>query len=277
MKYPLVRELAADGIPVTVTCRVLKFSTQGYYKWLRRPCSDRDYDNAVLTNAALKAHLEDPGFGYRFLLDELQSQGHKVSARRVWRLCSEQRIWASFVKKSRSGKKPGPPVHDELVKREFSAEAIDQIWFTDITEHRTAEGKLYLCSLMDARSCRLVGYSIGDRMTADLAVSALRNAIALRNPDGTIVHSDRGSQTGLNRSSQHLDHGGVRWHTERSRRQPGSIEARSLHRDDRPSLGGRIASSSGRRSLGATRPKTLPSRQASLGLSASAGSATLAA
>ena len=138
MKYPLVRELAADGIPVTVTCRVLKFSTQGYYKWLRRPCSDRDYDNAVLTNAALKAHLEDPGFGYRFLLDELQSQGHKVSARRVWRLCSEQRIWASFVKKSRSGKKPGPPVHDDLVKREFSAEAIDQIWFTDITEHRTA-------------------------------------------------------------------------------------------------------------------------------------------
>ena len=210
MKYPLVRELAADGIPVTVTCRVLKFSTQGYYKWLRRPCSDRDYDNAVLTNAALKAHLEDPGFGYRFLLDELHEQGHKVSARRVWRLCSEQRIWASFVKKSRSGKKPGPPVHDDLVKREFSAEAIDQIWFTDITEHRTAEGKLYLCSLMDARSCRLVGYSIGDRMTADLAVSALRNAIALRNPDGTIVHSDRGSQFRANSFVRMLKNNGLK-------------------------------------------------------------------
>ena len=56
------------------------------------------------------------------------------------------------------------------------------------------EGKLYLCSLMDACSLRLVGYSIGDRMTADLAVSALRNAIALRCCEGTIVHVDRGSQ-----------------------------------------------------------------------------------
>ncbi len=117
-----------------------------------------------------------------------------VSERRVWRLCSEQRIWSSFVKKSRSGKKPGPPVHDDLVKRDFSATAINQIWFTDITEHNTNEGKLYLCSLMDAYSLRLVGYSIGERMTADLAVSALRNAIALRGPVGTKVHSDRGSQ-----------------------------------------------------------------------------------
>lgn len=194
MKYPLVRDLAADGFPVTVTCRVLKFSTQGYYKWLKNPCCDRDWENAHLTNAALDAHLEDPAFGYRFLADELAQQGHGVSERRVWRLCSEQRIWSSFVKKSRSGKKPGSPVHDDLVKRAFSADALDQIWFTDITEHRTAEGKLYLCSLMDARSLRLVGYSLGDRMTADLAVSALRNAIALRDPQGTVVHSDRGSQ-----------------------------------------------------------------------------------
>lgn len=194
MKYPLVRDLAADGIPVAVTCRVLKFSSQGYYRWLKCPCSNRDLENAYLTNAALDAHQNDPAFGYRFISDELEALGHVASERRVWRLCSDQRIWSSFVKKSRSGKKPGPPVHDDLVRREFVAGTINALWFTDITEHPTDEGKLYLCSLMDACSTRLVGYSIGDRMTAELAVSALHNAIALRGPEGTTVHSDRGSQ-----------------------------------------------------------------------------------
>ncbi|EKT76425.1 integrase catalytic subunit, partial [Rhodococcus opacus M213] len=69
-----------------------------------------------------------------------------------------------------------------------------RLWLTDITEHWTDEGKLYLCAIKDCFSTRIVGYSIADRMTADLACSALRHAIALRNPDGTVVHSDRGSQ-----------------------------------------------------------------------------------
>ena len=62
------------------------------------------------------------------------------------------------------------------------------------TEHRTAEGKLYLCAIKDVYSGRIVGYSIDSRMKASLAVAAMRNAIARRNPVGTIVHSDRGSQ-----------------------------------------------------------------------------------
>ena len=63
----LVRELASDGFPVTVTCRVLKFSPQGYYQWLKSPCSKRDYDNAHLTNALIDLHRDDPTFGYRFM------------------------------------------------------------------------------------------------------------------------------------------------------------------------------------------------------------------
>jgi transposase InsO family protein len=67
-------------------------------------------------------------------------------------------------------------------------------WLTDITEHPTAEGKLYLCAIKDIYSNRIAGYSMDARMTAGLAVSALRNAIALRSPAGTVVvHSDRGS------------------------------------------------------------------------------------
>jgi putative transposase len=86
-------------------------------------------------------------------------------------------------------------VHDDLVARKFAAGQPDRIWLTDITEHPTAEGKLYLCAIKDVYSNRIVGYSMDARMTAGLAVSALRNAIALREPDGTVVvHSDRGSQ-----------------------------------------------------------------------------------
>jgi len=92
-------------------------------------------------------------------------------------------------------RKPGPAVHDDLVQREFTADQLDELWFTDLTEHPTGEGKLYLCALKDACSTRIVGYSMGPRMTAELAAAALRNAIALRDPHGTVVvHSDRGSQ-----------------------------------------------------------------------------------
>jgi putative transposase len=85
-------------------------------------------------------------------------------------------------------------VHDDKVERNFTADAPNVLWLTDITEHKTGEGKLYLCAIKDVCSNRIVGYAMNDRMTASLAVSALRNAIALRSPAGTIVHSDRGSQ-----------------------------------------------------------------------------------
>ena len=212
MRYPLVRDLAADGIPVAVTCRVLGFSKQAYYQWERQPVSRRDWDEAHLINTALDIHHDDPAFGYRFITDELHAAGMKASENRVARLCSQQRIWSVFAKKRGLPRPAGLPVHDDLVRRQFTAQAPDRVWLTDITEHPTAEGKLYLCAIKDACSGRIVGYSMGSRMKAALAVAALRNAIALRAPAGTVVvHSDRGSQGGFNRSSQHLDHGGVRW------------------------------------------------------------------
>jgi transposase InsO family protein len=85
-------------------------------------------------------------------------------------------------------------VHDDLVDRDFTAAAPNVTWLTDITEHPTSEGKLYLCAIKDVWSTRIVGYSMSHRMTASLAVSALSNAVALRDPAGTVVHSDRGSQ-----------------------------------------------------------------------------------
>lgn len=99
-----------------------------------------------------------------------------------------------LTKKTGRWARPKEPVHDDLVRRAFGAEAANELWFIDITEHPTAEGKLYLCAIKDAFSGRIVGYSIDSRMKASLAAAALRNAISLRGPVGTIVHSDRGSQ-----------------------------------------------------------------------------------
>ncbi|WP_100499732.1 DDE-type integrase/transposase/recombinase [Geodermatophilus chilensis] len=209
MIYPLVRELAADGVPVAVTCRVLKLARQPYYRWLAAPITSSELVRAYRANALFDAHREDPEFGYRFLVDEASASGQPMAARTAWAICAANRWWSAFGKPRRGkGGRPGPPVHDDRVNRVFAASAPNQLWLTDITEHRTAEGKLYLCAVKDVHSNRIVGYSIGDRMKSRLAVTAIDNAVARRAADGAevagcIVHSDRGSQTGLNRSSQH--------------------------------------------------------------------------
>ncbi len=194
MMYPLVRDLAVDGVPVAVTCRVLGFSKQAYFAWRACPVTDRDWSDAHLLNAAVDIHHDDPEFGYRFITDELADAGVPASRNRVNRLCTQQRLWSVHARKRGLSRRPGPPVHDDLVTRQFRSARPNLLWLTDITEHPTAEGKLYLCAVKDACSNRIVGYSIADRMTSQLAVDALHNAVALRRPAGTVVHSDRGSQ-----------------------------------------------------------------------------------
>lgn len=197
MTFPLVRELAADGFPVAVTCRVLGFSRQAFYAWEQSPVSDRDLLDAHVTNAAFAIHADDPEFGYRFIADELEVAGWEVSERKVWRLCSQAGIFSFHAKRRGKGRRPGPPVHDDLVQRAFTAAGPNQLWLTDITEHPTAtEGKLYLCAIKDVYSNRIVGYSMDSRMTSELAVRALQHAVARRGATvhGCTVHSDRGSQ-----------------------------------------------------------------------------------
>ena len=198
MMYPLVKELAGDGIPVTVTCRVLKLSRQPYYRWLAAPVSDREINDAHLANALFDAHVDDPEFGYRLLADEVRLAGHQRCDRTVWRICAANSWWSVFGKKrGANGKKPAPPAHDDLVERQFTAQRPNQLWLTDITEHPTRDGKLYLCAIKDVFSNRIVGYSISERMKAKIAVDALNMAVARRGKvAGCVVHSDRGSQFG---------------------------------------------------------------------------------
>ena len=226
--YPLVRELAGDGIPVTVTCRVLKIARQPYYRWLADPVTDAELAAAYRANALFDAHKDDPEFGYRYLADEARDAGQHMSERTAWRLCSQNGWWSAFGKKrGKNGKQPGPPVHDDLVERDFTAQAPNQLWLADITEHRTGEGKLYLCAIKDVFSNRIVGYSISDRMKSRLAVDALSSAVARRGDvAGCVLHTDRGSQGGFNRSSQHPpDFGGVqRWRRRTGARRPAMCQ-----------------------------------------------------
>jgi putative transposase len=200
MIYPLVRELAVDGIPLAVTCRVLKIARQPYYRWLAAPVTARDLVAAYRADALFDAHRDDPEFGYRLLVDEAAANGRPMATRTAWAICASNRWWSAFGKPRRGeGGRPGPPVHDDQVNRVFTAAAPNQLWLTDITEHRTDEGKLYLCAIKDVHSNRIVGYSIDSRMKSRLAVTALDNAVGRRHADGAdvagcIVHSDRGSQ-----------------------------------------------------------------------------------
>ncbi len=112
MMYQMVSDLAADGIPVVVTCRVLGFSPQAFYKWKANPVSQRDWDDAHLVDAARTIHADDPVFGYRFITDELAGEhGIAASENRVQRLCSAHGIHSVLAKKRGRWARPKEPVH----------------------------------------------------------------------------------------------------------------------------------------------------------------------
>lgn len=174
-------ELAADGVPVAVTCRVLKLARQPYYRWLAAPVTPRELEQAHLAKVLFDAHRDDPEFGHRLLADEAARAGLVACDRTVWRICSANGWWSVFGKKrSRGGKKVGPPAHEDLVLRQFTADGPNRLWLWDITEHPTAEGKVYLCAVKDVFSNRIVGYSISDGMTYQIAVNALVSAVQRR-------------------------------------------------------------------------------------------------
>ena len=115
----------------------------------------------------------------------------------MWKICSTNEWWCAFGNKRRGNKGlPGAPAHDDLVRREFTTPGPNQLLLTDISEHPTAEGKLYICAVKDVWSNRIVGYSIADRVTSQLAVDAVESAVARRggNVAGCKLHSDRGGQ-----------------------------------------------------------------------------------
>ena len=110
----------------------------------------------------------------------------------------------------------GVPTGDDLVERKFARSALDEFWVTDITEHRSREGKVFCCCVMDTCSRRIVGWSIDTVQDSQLVVNALDMATRQRRVKrGGIVHADHGVQGEFKRSSQHLEYGGVNGKTGR--------------------------------------------------------------
>ncbi|MCW2674954.1 MAG: Transposase, partial [Frankiales bacterium] len=159
-------------IPVVLTCRVLGFSKQAYFKWRANPVTQRDWDDAHLINTARDIHHDDPEFGYRFIADELERHGVKASRNRVNRLCTLARIWSVHSGKRGRHRLPGPPVHDDdLVKREFRADRVNELWFTDITEHPTAEDLAAVAAALNNRPREVLGWKTPSEVFNELLLS----------------------------------------------------------------------------------------------------------
>jgi putative transposase len=198
MIYPVVRELAADGIPVATACRVLEVSTSGYYEWGSRPASDRAWDQAHLMHAIREAHAASYGtYGHRRVHAELVLGQHlAVSHGRVERLMRCADLHGVHRRRlrgcTRRDQAATPSV--DLVERNFRPAAPDRLYVADITQHRTGEGWFYLAVVLDCFSRRVVGWAMADHIRAELVVDALQMAIWNRRPEpGAIHHSDHGS------------------------------------------------------------------------------------
>lgn len=179
-------------------CKVLQVSTSGYYKWLRREPIAREK-----RREELKKQIQH--FYYHFkrragspaITAAIRDKGNAVSSKTISRLMKEMGLKSIVVRKYKAttNSKHTMPVHDNILNQQFKVLAPNQTWVSDITYVATGEGWLYLASVMDLFSRKIVGWSIGSRMTRELVIDALDKAYKHRRPaPGLIHHSDRGSQ-----------------------------------------------------------------------------------
>lgn len=202
MIYPVVRELADDGIPVAVACRVLGVSTSGFYDWRDRPVSARRRADLQLVEIIRDVHAKSrETYGSPRVHAELRlGLGIRVGRKRVERLMREHHI-VSVHRRSRRGctwRDPTAGSAPDLVNRRFVAERPNTLWVSDITQHRTSEGWVYCAVVLDTFSRRVIGWSIADHLRTELIVDALEMACLRRgragHAAGTVFHSDHGSQ-----------------------------------------------------------------------------------
>ena len=185
-------------LSVRTMCRTLGVSVSGFYAWRERAPSQRSIANAVMTERIRQIHKESQeSYGMPRVRVELIEQGVCISRQRVARLMREAGIHGiskrrGFTVTTRRDKRQSPA--KDLVNRRFQASGPNQLWVADMTYVPTWTGFLYLAVVIDVWSRRVVGWSMGERMTADLVLSALNMALEQRKPRSVIHHSDQGSQ-----------------------------------------------------------------------------------
>ena len=250
-----------------------------YYEHKFHIPSDREIRRLLLTDLVADIHQRSRGTYGMIRISAALKKEHDMIV--------NKKLVLSIMRELGIHGLPGPKRHkknlvnaateEDLVQRNFTADAPNTLWLTDITEHPTREGKVYCCAVLDLFTRRIVGWSIDRRCETALVNDALTMANDSRRPGtSTIIHSDHGSQGEFNRPSQHLDHGGVKWRRCESDNVKFSfIEDRFHRRVVRRWPGERIGSDSGQQSRAVPRPKTPASRPVCPARWGSAGSATL--
>ena len=198
----------AGAYPVTRLCELVEVSRSSYDEWVSRPLSEHYLEDAELANEIYDIHVASRcTYGAPRVAGQLHNAGRHHGCNRVARIMAEcGLVGVHGRRKWRRGKKDTAPAGDPL-ERDFTAERSNQRSFADITEFRCRDGKLFLAGIKDLCDQCLAGWSMGERQTTDLVVSALVMALARRVPDGELIHhADHGSQyTSLEFTNRHGD------------------------------------------------------------------------
>lgn len=182
---------------VATICRVIKVSRAAYYVWSKHVPSARALADHALTEQIRAIHAETyDAYGAPRMHRELRARGVPLSRKRVARLMRAVGLMG-WTRRRYLGKPtavPFPPLPD-LVQRDFTPAAINQLWCADITYIRTWEGWVFLAVVMDCFSRRIVGWAVAPHLRTELVIEALEMAVTHRQPPGGVVfHSDRGCQ-----------------------------------------------------------------------------------
>lgn len=185
-------------VPVRLSCRALGVSESWYFKHRDRPPTPAQSRRAALAEAVAEAFEVSGGtYGSPRVALELQAAGWRVSANTVAQLMRQQGLVARVVRRRRSLTRQGTrPAAADLVERRFSADRPDTVWVGDVTMIRTGQGPLYLATVLDLFSRRLLGYAMSAHHDAELTAASLQMAATARggDVDGVVFHSDRGSE-----------------------------------------------------------------------------------
>jgi transposase InsO family protein len=203
-RYVGVDVQKAAGFPVVTACEAAGVSTSGYYDWCAREAAgptERQLAEAELVGLMRELFdAADGNYGVPRMYKALRHAGLVVNRKRVARLMRGHGMAGRFRRRTIRTTFPGPDGFEvpDLVGRRFTPGAPDVAWCQDITYVPTKEGWLYLASVLDLGSRRLLGYSMADHMRTELVLDALGMAIAARGGErsvaGVIAHADRGSQ-----------------------------------------------------------------------------------
>jgi transposase InsO family protein len=198
--YPFIEAEQASRRNVKRACELMKVSRSAYYQRSRGERSARERVDQTLTQQITVVHEQSKGtYGAPRVHAELAAQGHRHGRKRIARLMRTAGMCGKRPRRWRTTTVPDPaaPMRPDLVRRDFGTDAalVDTRWCGDITYINTWEGWLYLATVIDLASRRVVGWAVAGHLRADLVDAALTDALIRRRPaSGLVFHSDRGCQ-----------------------------------------------------------------------------------